>query len=212
MKIKSGKKKFNYFDAFEHQSEIAAKEARVLLEVIEGFSKAEDIERYLPRVHALENEGDVVCHEIFDAIFLDFVTPIDREDIMALTNSLDTLIDKIEEVIQRFYMYDIHFMHKDAKPFAKMIVKSCDALCAAMADFRNCKKSKKFKQLVIEVNDIENEADVFYMKAVRKLYTIDHENPMRAMIWTSLFDMMEDCVDICESIADKMNSIMLKNA
>ena len=49
------------------------------------------------------------------------------------------------------------------------------------------------------------------MKAVRKLHTIDRENPMRVVVWTSLFDMMEDCVDICESTADKMNSIMLKN-
>ena len=212
MKMKSGKKKFNYFDAFERQTEIASKEARLLLEVVENFSKAEDIEAYLPRAHALENEGDIVCHKIFDAILPDFVTPIDREDIIALTNSLDALIDKIEEVMQRFYMYDIHFMHRDAKPFAKMIVKSCDALCAAMADFRNCKKSKKFKQLIIEVNDIEDDADAFYMKAVRKLYTVDHENPMRVTVWTSLFDMMEDCVDICESIADKMNSIMLKYA
>ena len=211
MKMKSSKKKFNYFDAFERQTEIAAKQARLLLEVVEGFSRAEDIEAYLPRAHALENEGDVVCHKIFGAILPDFVTPIDREDIIAITNSMDSLIDKIEEVIQRFYMYDIHFMHHDAEPFARMIVKSCDALCVAMADFRNCKKSKKFRQLIIQVNDIENEADAFYVKAVRKLHTIDRENPMRVVVWTSLFDMMEDCVDICESTADKMNSIMLKN-
>lgn len=211
MKMKPGKKKFNYYDAFEKQSEIALKEAQLLLEIVENFSKAEDIEKYLPRAHALENEGDVVCHKIFDAILPDFVTPIDREDIISLANNMDMLIDKIEELIQRFYMYDIHFMHNDAKPFARMIVKSCEALCAAMADFRNCNKSKKFKQLVIQVNDIENDADKLHVRAVRKLYTIDRENPMRVFVWTSLFNMMEDCADLCESIADRMNSIMLKN-
>lgn len=208
---KASKKKFNYFDAFEKQSAIASKQARLLLEVVENFSKAEDIEKYLPRAHELESRGDSVCHDVFDAILPDFVTPIDREDIISLTNSMDALIDKMEEVLQRFYMYDIHFMHHDVKPLAKMIVKSCDALSEAMADFRNCNKSKKFKQLVIKVNDIENEADAFHIKAIRKLYTHDRENPVRVLVWTSLFDMMEECVDLCERIADKMNSIMLKN-
>ena len=208
---KASKKKFNYFDAFEKQSAIASKQARLLLEVVENFSKAEDIEKYLPRAHELESRGDSVCHDVFDAILPDFVTPIDREDIISLTNSMDALIDKMEEVLQRFYMYDIHFMHHDVKPLAKMIVKSCDALSEAMADFRNCNKSKKFKQLVIKVNDIENEADAFHIKAIRKLYTHDRENPVRVLVWTSLFDMMEECVDLCEAIADKMNSIMLKN-
>jgi uncharacterized protein len=208
---KASKKKFNYFDAFEKQSAIASKQARLLLEVVENFSKAEDIEKYLPRAHELESRGDSVCHDVFDAILPDFVTPIDREDIISLTNSMDALIDKMEEVLQRFYMYDIHFMHHDVKPLAKMIVKSCDALSEAMADFRNCNKSKKFKQLVIKVNDIENEADAFHIKAIRKLYTHDRENPVRVLVWTSLFDMMEECVDLCETIADKMNSIMLKN-
>lgn len=212
MKRKSTKKKrFDYFDAFEKQAKIAASEARLLLEVVETFSKAEDIEPYLSKAHKIESEGDGVCHSVYDEVLSDLLPPLDRGDIIGLSASLDSLTDKIEEVLQRFYMYDVHFMHYDAKPFAEMIVKSCDALCLAMAHFRDCNKPKKFKQLVIQVNEIENEADILFMKVIRKLHTTDRENPMRVVVWTGLFSMMEDCVDICESIADKTNSIMIKN-
>lgn len=210
-KFSKKSKKYNYYDAFERQSEIAVEEAKLLMEVIESFTTAEDIKKYLPRAHELENKGDKVCHATFDAILPDFITPIDREDIVAMTNSLDEIIDRIEEVIQKFYIYDVHFMHRNAKPFGEMIVKSCEALCEAMADFRNCKKSKNFKSLIIQVNDIEDEADELYIKVIRNLYTHDRDNAVRVAVWDSIFNAMEDVIDKCEHTADLMNSIMLKN-
>ncbi len=210
-KFGNGKKKFNYYDAFERQAEIAVKEAELLLEVVEKFDKAEGVQVYLPRAHALENEGDEICHGIYDAILPDFVTPIDREDIVALANNLDELIDVIEEIIQAFYIYDVHFMHNDVKPIATLLHRACCALKDAMGVFHKCKKSDKFRSLVILVNELEDEVDELYLKAIRKLYTVDRDNPMRAAVWTNIFDSMETCADQCERIANMMGSIMLKN-
>ena len=207
---KKSKKKFDYYDAFDKQAAIALKEAKLLREAVSEFKSADDLETYIPRAHALEKEGDGVCHSVFDALLPDFVTPIDREDIIALSESLDELTDKIEEVLQRFYMYDIHFMHNDMEPFAKLLVESCKALCEAMADFRNCKKSDKFHSLIVRVNDLEDEADVMHVRLIRKLYTVDRDRPVRAQVWSSIFDLMEECIDQCEDIANLMNSIMVK--
>ena len=85
------------------------------------------------------------------------------------------------------------------------------ALDKAMEDFRNFKKSKMFKQLIIGVNDYEEEADQLYMTVIRKLHTHDRENPMRVLVWSQIFDRMEKCCDPCEHAADTMNSILLKN-
>ena len=108
-------------------------------------------------------------------------------------------------------MYDVHFMHNDAREFACLIKKSCMALDTAMEDFRNFKKSKKFKQLIIDVNTYEEEADQHFMNAIRKLHTVDRENPMRVLVWTQIFERMEKCCDACEHAADTMNTILLKN-
>ena len=113
--------------------------------------------------------------------------------------------------MQRFFMYDVHFMHRDASEFAGLIKQSCMALDRAMEDFRNFKKSKKFKSLIIDVNNYEEEADALFMKVIRSLHTDDRENPMRVLVWSQIFDRMEKCCDACEHAADTMNTILLKN-
>ena len=80
-----------------------------------------------------------------------------------------------------------------------------------MEDFRNFKKSKKFKQLIVDVNTYEEEADQLYLQVIRKLHTHDRENPMRVLVWSQIFDRMERCCDACEHVADTMNTVLLKN-
>ena len=205
------KAKFDYFDAFEKQTEVAVKEADLLIEAIEGFTEAEHLKGVMERAHELEHKGDEINHAIFKTVATDFITPIEREDIIELSQYLDNIIDYIEDVMQRFYMYDVHFMHDDALEFARLIKKSCVALDKAMEDFRNFKKSKKFKELVIDVNSYEEEADQLLIKVIRDLHTTDRDKPMRVLVWSQIFSRMEKCSDACEHAADSMSTILLKN-
>ena len=45
--------KFNYFDAFASQAELAAKEAELLMLVVENFDRAEKLQEYLPEALSL---------------------------------------------------------------------------------------------------------------------------------------------------------------
>lgn len=205
------KRKFDYFNVFEALSEVAVAEADLLIEAIEGFTEAGALGDTMTRAHELEHKGDEINHAIFKSVATDFITPIEREDIIELAQTLDDIIDYIEDVMQRFFMYDVHFMHRDASEFAGLIKQSCMALDRAMEDFRNFKKSKKFKSLIIDVNNYEEEADALFMKVIRSLHTDDRENPMRVLVWSQIFDRMEKCCDACEHAADTMNTILLKN-
>lgn len=210
---KKRSKKLNYFDAFCQQIELATKEAELLKEVTQSFTTAKELQPFIERAHVIENEADELCTAVFDAILPDFVTPIDREDILELVNSLDDLTDQIEEVIQSFYMYDIHFMPEGAQTFAALTCECCSTLSEAMVDFHDYKKShKKLQDKFAKVVELEDEADALYMKVIRSLYTEDRENPMRVMVWSSIYHTMEDCVDTCEGISELMNSILLKHA
>ena len=208
----SKKHKFDYFDAFEKQSAMAVKEAELLIEAIENFTEAEDLRGIMERAHELEHEGDEVNHAIFKTVATDFITPIEREDIIELSQYLDNIIDYIEDVMQRFYMYDVHFMHNDAREFACLIKKSCMALDTAMEDFRNFKKSKEFKRLVIDVNTYEEEADRLFREVNRALYGDSGEEGKNLLVWSQIFGRMEQCCDACEHVADTMRGILLKNA
>lgn len=208
-----GKKshKFDYFDQFEKQTEIAIEEADLLIEALENFTKADDLEPYMERVHQIEHRGDAVNHAILENVATDFITPIEREDIIELAKCLDDIIDYIEDVIQCMYMYDVHYIPEGTKEFADLIRKGTGALGKAMGDFRSFKKSKKFRALVHDVNDYEEVADRLFLKVIRKLHTTDRDNPMRAHVWSRVFERMEKCCDACEHVADTMSTIMLKN-
>ena len=207
-----GKKdRFDYFAAFERQVKVAAAEADILIEAIEGFSAAADLVSVMERAHEMEHEGDEIAHSIYKVVGTDFITPIEREDIIDLVQSLDSITDGIESVIQRFYMYDVHFMHDEALEFATYIKKSCTALGYAMEDFRNFKKSKTFKQLIVDVNTYEEEGDALYLSAMRNLHTKEDVDVMHVLRWSRIYSRIEKCCDACEHAADVMNTILLKN-
>lgn len=205
------KTKFNYFDAFESQVDVAYEEASLLVEMIESFTTAEELESVLERAHEIEHKGDQLNHEIRVAVSIDFITPIDREDIIELAADLDDVTDMIEGVMQRFYMFDVHFMHPKAIEFARIIQKSLKALRKSMGSFREFKKVKKIRAMVEDVNTLEEMADDLYVQAIRELYTVDRENAVKIEVWSRLFDRLEGIVDSCETVADTMQTIMLKN-
>ena len=207
-----GKKhRFDYFDAFKRLSELAVEESDLLIEIIENFGTAEEIRDVMEKAHEIEHAGDEQNHRIFQTVATDFITPIEREDIIELTQHLDDIIDYIEDVIQCMYMYDVHYIPEGTKEFADLIRKGTGALGKAMGDFRSFKKSKKFRALVHDVNDYEEVADRLFLKVIRKLHTTDRDNPMRAHVWSRVFERMEKCCDACEHVADTMSTIMLKN-
>lgn len=177
------KKKLNYFDCFVEQTEIAIKQADLLLDSIKNFSTAAEVAGVMQKAHDLEHAGDVINHKVFTSIANDFITPIDREDLMMISMELDNIIDDLEAVIQLFYMYDVHEMDADCYDFAEIIHKSCVGLNGLLIAFKNFKKNKKeIKEKIIEVNNYEEEADIMYMDTVRKHYVADKASPMRVII------------------------------
>ena len=205
------KGKFNYFDAFEKQVDIASEEAELLIEIIQNFTTAAEVKNVLDKAHEIEHRGDQVHHEVLSAVSVDFITPFESEDIIELTQDLDDIIDALEGIIQRFYMFDIHFMHDKAIDFARIIQKSLKALRKSMVNFREFKKVKKIRAMVEDVNQLEEQADGLYVETIRQLYTVDASNAVRVEVWTRLFDRLEATCDCCKTVADTMSAIMLKN-
>ncbi len=206
------KDNFDYFDSFEALSEVVVAASDMLIDTIENFTSAEALSEAVAEARELEHKGDSINRAVYRHVGADFITPIERDDIIELAQTLDDIVDHTESVIRRMYMYDIHSMHPDALVFAQYIKRSCVALDSAMKDFRNFKKSKKFKTLILDVSKCEKEFDGLFMEIMRRLYTDDRKRPLRILIWTQIFERMEQCCDACEHASDVMNAILLVNA
>ena len=206
------KSKFNYFDAFEEQADLACQEAELLVEAIDNFTTSEDLLPVIERAHAIENTGDEVSHKIYSALAVDFITPIEREDIIAMTQNLDEVIDYMESTVQRFYMLNVSSMHPRAGEFAQLLRKGCYALKAAMHAFRDFKKSKILQKQIISVSDVEEEADRLFFSVMHDLYAEGTHDPINVLVWDKLFQRMENAADACEHVVDTMGTVILKNA
>ena len=209
---RKSKSKLDYFQAFKKQAECAVKDADLLIEVIQNFTTAEAIKQDLPRAHEIEHAADGVYYEILAAVDVDFITPIEREDIIALAQRLDDVVDSIEDIIQRFYMFDVHFMHDDVMKLANLIKRSCEGLMEVMEDFGDFKKSDKFREGLAIANEMEEAADDIFVEVAHGLFTKESDHPMRAMVWMEIFSRMERATDRCMEVADTMSSIVLKNS
>lgn len=206
------KQKFDYFEVYTQLTQLAVKEASLLVKTFNNYTDAAALPPILDEAHEIEHQGDLLNHAIFQNVATDFMPPIDREDIIELSHHLDNILDYIEDVLQHMYMYDIRTMPDFALKMADIILKSCEGLDAAMPDFRNFKKSKDFRSRIVEVNSLEEQADRFYLEAMRHLHVEDNADPMHVIVWSRTYSRMEKCCDACEHAADAMATIILKNS
>lgn len=204
------KSAFDYFNAFLRIANFGDDEAKRIIKIFDNFDP-ETIDARLTEMHAIEHFADLVTHEIYSNIVTEFITPIDREDILSLTNELDDVVDYIEDVMQRIYMFNIRTIIPEATEMMQIIANSTTALKEALEEFPNYKKSKTIMKHLIDVNTYEEQADQLYIKTMHKMYSSDEE-PKVLLAWTKTFDRLERCTDAAEHAADVITSIMAKNS
>ena len=114
------------------------------------------------------------------------------------------------EILQRFYMYNIKTVQPDAIVFAKRLVKSCDLLGKVMQEFENFKSYKKIRELVIELNSVEEECDKLFIHSMREL-TVGCADVLETVSWRKIYECFEACSDACEHAAECVGSVIIKN-
>ncbi|MBQ2774789.1 MAG: DUF47 family protein [Clostridia bacterium] len=198
-----------YFENFAESTALSKKAAAYLVECLENYN-AEDIEKMLEEMHKIEHSADIKKHEMSEALAKAFVTPVDREDLDMLSNNLDQVTDKIEEILQKFYIYNIQSVDSSVIEFAKKIVKSCEILCELMNEFENFKRSKKIRKLIIELNDVEEECDRLYLSSMRAL-TNNPADALTIVSFRKIYDCFESCADACEHVGECVRTVIMKN-
>lgn len=203
------KNEFDYFKNFTRSAEYSAQAADILQNVMQDYDP-DSLKEKMKEMHAVEHAADVAKHELNRTLVRAFITPIEREDIMQLSQLLDDVTDNVEDVLLRLYMFNVLSIRDDALEFSQLIYRCCEAMKEMMNEFRNFRKSGLISQNIVEINRLEEEGDALYTKAVRKLY-MGTQDAVQLMIWREIYDRMEKCCDTCEHVANSVESIIMKN-
>lgn len=199
-----------YYDTFVKLVDYSCQAANYLHESLERFDQ-QSLETRMGEIHKIEHAADSDKHEMMKLLAKEFITPIEREDIIQLAQEIDEVTDKVEDVLLRIYMYNISSIRVEALAFTSNIVRCCKALKTAVEQLYNFRKSETIHQCIIEVNTLEEEGDKLYIDAVHSLYK-NCKNPVEILAWTETFDRLEKCCDACEHVANVVESVIMKNS
>lgn len=198
-----------YFENLRECVKLSHKATNYLVECLENYD-TNNIYDMLLKMHEIEHAADIKKHEMHDMLIRAFVTPVDREDLDMLSHKLDDISDTIEEILQKFYIYDIKEIRPDAIEFAKKLVYSCEILENIIVEFENFKKSKKLQEMIVALNSTEEECDKLYLGAMREL-TTSETDVLKVISWRKIYEHFEACADSCENVAECIRSVVMKN-
>lgn len=208
--IKKNSKHYNYFKAFVELSEYSLKAADLLIKSLHEFDK-EKLDDRIRVMHEIEHSADNKKHEVLNKLAREFLPPIEREDIVSLSEKIDDVTDSVEDVLLNISIFNVQSIPQDIIEFTEVIVKCCESMISALNEFENYKKSRKLHEEIIELNRLEEVGDDLYVRGVRSLYRSSMQ-PIDLIIWKDVFASLEKCSDACEDVANHIENIVMKNS
>jgi predicted phosphate transport protein (TIGR00153 family) len=194
-----------FFDLFKQSAENTLAGAKALKEMFERYDNPPESWK---KLKDLEHEGDRLTHRTIRSLNQTFLTPIDAEDIHALTTALDNVMDAIEAGASRMVLFKIERPTAEALELSELIVTATEQLVKAVS---HMPRLDDIDEYCIEINRLENAADDIYRKAIGNLFG-DGTSPMEVIKWLDIYEILESATDRCEDVANILESIGLKNS
>jgi predicted phosphate transport protein (TIGR00153 family) len=160
-------------------------------------------------VKELEHEADRVISELLLQTNKLFVTPYDREDIVALAFAVDEVADAGENAAELLGLYGVDVATRQSFELCALLVRASERLAVLLAGLKSMHGSSDEIRLIKE---IEDEADTVARAARASLFKDDGIDPVLVIRWKDIYEALEDAVDACETAAHFVGNILVKNA
>ncbi|WPS85882.1 DUF47 domain-containing protein [Brevibacillus halotolerans] len=156
-----------------------------------------------------EHKADTHIHKVIMELNKAFITPIEREDILALAVKLDDVLDGFEELSSRLEIYNIQKWDEHMKEFTVLLLAATKEIAGA-TDLLFQKKMNEIHPYVVKINDLESKADAVLDKSIRQLFA-SQKDPIAIMQYKEIYEMFEGVADSCEDVANALETIIMRN-
>jgi uncharacterized protein Yka (UPF0111/DUF47 family) len=160
-KLFGSKREVDFFDLLLDQAEKTNAGCHALVKFLEGDGTPEEISR-------LEREADDIRRILIDELHQTFITPIDREDIFALSRAIDDVIDHAKNTVKEMEIFEVE-SNEHLCRMAELLQKGAEQLVGAM---RHLKKNPNVAvEYAVRAKRIENRMNDSYLAALKQLFS-----------------------------------------
>jgi len=195
-----------FFALFLNQVRLIEEASRLLVDGVRSGNS--HLPRVAARIQQLEHEGDEIIHDIFTRLNQTFITPLDPEDIHALSSRLDDVLDGIEDAAYRIVAYRLEPIPPTALELCEIVHDCAKSLAKA---FEALNKDQRLNEHCIEVNRLEDYADQVLRRALADLFERE-KDPIALIKLKEVYEFLEGTTDRCEDVADVLQNVVVKNS
>lgn len=201
-------KRLDFFWYLNQQAEIMARAACLLKEAAAAGGPAEEAAR---RIDRLESEGDALFHELSDKLNRTFITPLDHEDLHALGDALDDVLDLVNAMAGRLRLYRLDPADADLARLVGLVNLAAAALAAAVRELPDPARRARVLDRCLEIKQLERRGDAERDRAISRLFA-EEKDPVAVLKWKELYETAETALDRCERAARVIKSALVKHS
>ena len=204
----------NFFEMFNQHANRIVEAAQAFSALVATYSDLDSRAKYNQEVDNAERAADRITHDCNKAIHVTFITPIDREQIHTLINTMDDVVDLIQDSAETMALYDVRHMTQEIVRLTDLSVRCCERvrdavkLLEQVADPASAEAALKTCE---EIDRLESDADRVMRTAMSKLFR--EEPDVREVIkLKAIYELLETITDKCEDVANVIEGIVLENS
>ncbi|MGV8804927.1 MAG: DUF47 domain-containing protein [Polaromonas sp.] len=204
----------NFFEMFNQHADHIVEAAHAFSKMVANYSDVQMRSTYNDEVDNAERAADRVTHEVSRALHMTFITPIDRDQIHQLINTMDDVADLLQDSAQTMALYDVHHMTEEMRQLTDLSVRCCERLKDAVGligKVRDAATAQATLQTCAEIDKLESDADRVMRSAMSRLFR--EEPDVRELIkLKAVYELLETITDRCEDAANLIEGIVLENS
>ena len=204
----------NFFEMFNQHAERIVEAARAFENLVANYNDLHLREQYNRDVDNAERAADRVTHDVNRLIHKTFITPIDREQIHKLINTMDDVADLIQDSAETMALYDVRHMTDEIVRLTALSVKCCDRLKDAVKNLGKIADpavAEAVLKTCEEIDRLESDADRVMRSAMSKLFR-EEPDVREVLKLKAIYELLETITDKCEDVANVIEGIVLENS
>ena len=204
----------NFFEMFNQHAARIVEAAQAFSRLVANYGDADMREQYTREVDEAERAADRVTHEVNRLVHKTFITPIDRDQIHTLINTMDDIADLIQDSAETMSLYDLRQVNDEITRLADLSVKCCERVKEAVAmigDLSEARTAEAALKTCEEIDRLESDADRVMRAAMSRLFR--EEPDVREVIkLKAVYELLESITDKCEDVANVVEGIILEHS